>query len=897
MADNGWKIMLLIGINQKDFKFENSNDEEKKQVEQYYSHWTIKYARTLGNKRFMRNIIASIVFVLDLITFVVLCVIHYQFNDKNKFDQYYVVLLFCQMLCLFILGVCVILFSFYSVSKFTDFIYIKHEIIGMCIIGCIIAILIAIWTKFDYHNLLVKETKDLNEVDPLSTIFWFFIVSLMSFILSTLTLSWVIYKYNPDLITVSIDWRYYLEHCLYLTRMCARSLRSRYRSDNSDISNNNNNNNANVTVTNANKTATQGEKRIVSFDLSPSKSVDQSEYKLQFPTNSQQQHPQYMHGQEEQQGEQVEQGAQGQHQQAHVSQGSVGQSHHVPDTTGPNLDSSGPGQVSTTTDASVNCSATNSTSRNNNVNVNCKDYLTRTLSDIRIPSTRSTSAIGNYDNGNRLKSLSTTCAVVTSPDGTPVTPNTSCSALSIASAGAGDNNTSIGNCNPDDGHKSSTISRSNSSKTKSNLGDSRSRSRLRSRSMSLPPSRSASKSRSKSPSRSRSRSKSRASLTLPNNGRKMSLRDLIGHEAGYRLFMRYLVDHMAMECLLFFTELLQFKKLKIFDRLDQVHARDPAGDGSEPDPDRSTRSLNDSAKNISRPSLSCTIVSNSMSDIFGSSIFNTNNDYDGSVTGGESGNGSKKRSVAAKMTTNREEKDDEKRQQNNYKDHVTGQLQQERTENMHMSSAVDLKHFRHATKRITRRNSKSGHGQFRNISIPSNIPRSLIMSDKYNVFEKIDMLRDRYINDYASLQINIAYQHRCDLDSQIDNLQQQYKQLQSLMSISVTVDNDVKDDHDHDDHHHDDGIEAAIDDETLLKLYTVFDQALDEMFNLMTTLFHRYRHTEVCSTNTNSFGLLSCICAVFVFSCRRDSNSTGIYSICNLFMTLIKVYTLIFLIY
>ena len=260
MADNGWKIMLLLGINQKDFKFENINQEEKKQIEEYYSHWTIKYSHTLGNKRFIRNMISLIVFILDFITFVVLCVIHYKFNDENKFDECYVVLLFCQMLLLFILGVFVSLFCFYNVSKFSDFIFIKHEIIGMCIIGCIISILIAIWTKFDYHNILVLETKDVN---ALSTLFWFFIISLMSFMLSTLTLSWVIYKYNPDLITFSIDWYYYFQHCIYLIRMYARRSVDCDRQDKSDIDIDPTNS---ITVTN--NTTTPGITRATSFDLS-----------------------------------------------------------------------------------------------------------------------------------------------------------------------------------------------------------------------------------------------------------------------------------------------------------------------------------------------------------------------------------------------------------------------------------------------------------------------------------------------------------------------------------------------------------------------------------------------------------------------------------------------------
>lgn len=444
MADNGWIIMLLLGVRRKQFETNvntqtNLNEQEKCMVEKYYSHWTIKYANTLGNKRFMRNIVISIVFILNSITFVSMCIIHYAFNDSKNYDKYYGLLLLSQMLCLFFLSVIISIFAFYKVSKFTDFIYIKQEILGIYITGYIMAAFFIGWTMFDYHNDLVEETKE--GIDPMTTVFWFFIISLSSFMLCSITLSCVIYKYNPNLLKLKLSFNLFCWHC--------------------------------------------------------------------------------------------------------------------------------------------DCSC--------------------------------------------------------------------CSCLT------------------------------------------------------------------KSPQKSRRSSYSCSQL----NGGQLSLGQLLTHETGYKLFMRYLVDHMAMECLLFLTEMAQFKKLKIFERLNRD--RIPAS--------------NENKNNIN----------------------------------------------------------------------------------------IDF-HIRKQTKQLT-------GIRFVKISIPSDVPQSLIMSDEYNIFEKVMMLRNRYINDYASLQINISYQHRETLDAQLHKLQQQYTHIQQMENIneaSLQV-----------------NIEQAIDIQTLTKLYIVFDEALEEMFALLASLFREYRHTEV----------------------------------------------------
>ena len=206
IADNGWKILLVLGKaspkNRKAFenrKSINDNNTEDKLMQQYYSHWTIKYKHTLGNKKWQICVIglstSIIIIIVGSIT--IYAKIIFGIESKNYKLIYYFAFLFNMMIPLFISTICCVL-SMYKISKFTDLLYIKQEFIILSLMIFILgtsAVCVYSSKFIPFFNFLQINLEN----DRRNRIIACSFVSVYCVMSSFVMITWVLYKYNKKL--------------------------------------------------------------------------------------------------------------------------------------------------------------------------------------------------------------------------------------------------------------------------------------------------------------------------------------------------------------------------------------------------------------------------------------------------------------------------------------------------------------------------------------------------------------------------------------------------------------------------------------------------------------------------------------------------------------------------
>ena len=225
-ADNGWKILLLLGSTQavhdlpsrtltsrgdgSSASNNNNNDINNNDANsnvnvtsnetqaslaalRYYSNWTIKYQSTLGNETWVAKvlIISHTCFIVCI--GVALCYVHYVLNDETRYEYVYSIclgfILIFTLSALFVLG----FLTLWKVSRFTDVIYIKYELITGVAVGMLILIIPGI------ARFIININKEaLNQIERKIFFFGFGVIAVTW--VSVHLISVVLYRYNKRIL-------------------------------------------------------------------------------------------------------------------------------------------------------------------------------------------------------------------------------------------------------------------------------------------------------------------------------------------------------------------------------------------------------------------------------------------------------------------------------------------------------------------------------------------------------------------------------------------------------------------------------------------------------------------------------------------------------------------------
>lgn len=219
MADNGWKVLLILGTNKYRYDHDkitsklslhlddnntgsniNSDRNINELIIKYNSHWTIKYRHIFGNSKLLLLYICVPFAILFFVTLGTLITLHFGYDSNDPSDDngeylwIYRLFQYIQFGTIFIGGIIVSIMGSLKVSRFTDLIYIKQETISVSVIICIL-IIIGVIQTFTINPTDDSLTNYINE-----GYFWFVWQTLATTMLTFNYVTIILYKYNPSLL-------------------------------------------------------------------------------------------------------------------------------------------------------------------------------------------------------------------------------------------------------------------------------------------------------------------------------------------------------------------------------------------------------------------------------------------------------------------------------------------------------------------------------------------------------------------------------------------------------------------------------------------------------------------------------------------------------------------------
>ena len=211
VADNGWKVLLLLGRPKrprysvtgpspqtaKITSGQRNTSKHSTEENKYHSHWTIKYQDTVGDQLWMSKVLwFPVLLLMFAITFSCLLV-KFMFNDEHTAWLVYAI-------CFAIEGIIIIIFSVFfgiltisGVSRFTDLLQIKKELIYLLWGAFVFFITTSGWF------LVIFIINGSIGATPQRKIFVFGIISLLSFFSHVVMISWVLYQYDNRVLKLS----------------------------------------------------------------------------------------------------------------------------------------------------------------------------------------------------------------------------------------------------------------------------------------------------------------------------------------------------------------------------------------------------------------------------------------------------------------------------------------------------------------------------------------------------------------------------------------------------------------------------------------------------------------------------------------------------------------------
>ena len=307
-----------------------------------------------------------------------------------------------------------------------------------------------------------------------------------------------------------------------------------------------------------------------------------------------------------------------------------------------------------------------------------------------------------------------------------------------------------------------------------------------------------------------------------------ALNQLLSHEIGYSLFMRYLVSEWSVENLLFITEINQFKKSKIFENIIISNDHD---DDVDDDINSTNNNVNTKHAQLSlKPSflnLRSTSVSASIDTRYKHAYAHGQDQLKVNI------NKTRKGIMIGKT-------DDDYNVLNINSASAVPIVSRSPS----ISTSRDATVATVATVATTDRDANENHEQIQMqrtkmnvIEFPElaveNIPQSKIMKEN-NIFSKIRLIMKYYVDENAPLRINLSHKMYGLLEKKLDEIDAIEKELQL---------NDNNNGNNNNDRH---GDVNQMDNDTLCILYSVFDEPTKQIFRFVSRSFGSFSQTDVC---------------------------------------------------
>ena len=299
--------------------------------------------------------------------------------------------------------------------------------------------------------------------------------------------------------------------------------------------------------------------------------------------------------------------------------------------------------------------------------------------------------------------------------------------------------------------------------------------------------------------------------------RMLSLDDILSHKIGYRLFMRHLVNEFAVENLLFLTEVVHYRKSKIFSKIIEKENKIKMKLKQIKNKHNTSKKMKTKRKHNK-----FTLSVESKSEIKQNIKNNINysyNDIDSEVEIDSTVEfESKSHSPIDEIVINYHDDDNDNNNNNNVQ---SKSKNVKNTIDMYINNFIDYP------------------------VMTDKIPQSNIMKEK-NVFDKISMILNRYVSDRAQLQVNISYINRQQLflkeKQSIPKLKKQMENWNNNNSVNNVNDNKNVNGNDNERKENDEILNSN--EIVLIELYQFFDESCQEIIRLLNTSFKNFTNSD-----------------------------------------------------